>query len=204
MECKSIMWSWMGGRCTWLGLGVPIVALSQKRIGSPISSSRKGTIVFADDEIDETNTQWGFSLVARPSSKSPVPLTKVLQTKWQMQDNLEIIPIADRNHVIKLNNDEDRSRIMSDGNLIQIGGLLGDRFFSYTMFNLHFLLSCGSSFDPVSCWGRNMILRIAKGAGRPLRVDSVTSDGKELNYARVCVVVDASKPEQEQEMKLEY
>ncbi|CAI0403560.1 unnamed protein product, partial [Linum tenue] len=82
--------------------------------------------------------------------------------------------------------------------------LLGDHYLTVHTWNKHFnpyeheissTLVWARRLDiPAQYFNTDAVMKIGKRIGRPLRVDQAPSTGARLDYARVCVEVDLSKP----------
>lgn len=126
-------------------------------------------------------------------------LTFKLNTLWKPVARMDCVDLGKDYYMIKFNEDSDYDKVLSGG-----PWFIGENFTAIKPQELYFKAS-EATFSSVAVWIRfpelpiefydPVVLRkVGSAIGLVLRIDSYTTSGSRVSYARLCVQIDLSKP----------
>ncbi|CAL1378439.1 unnamed protein product [Linum trigynum] len=126
-------------------------------------------------------------------------VSRRLNTLWAKAGGIQVASAKNGYFIVRFTSGIDYERAITGG-----PWMVGDNYLTVHTWNKHFnpysheissTLVWARLLDiPAQYFNTEAVTKIGKWIGKPLRVDQATSRGARLDYARICVEVDLSKP----------
>ncbi|KAG2296104.1 hypothetical protein Bca52824_042773 [Brassica carinata] len=142
-------------------------------------------ITIGTDVLEAMNDLWKQCMIVKVLGRN-VPLMALhrrLKELWKPKGAMVVMDLPRQYFMIRFGEEEDYMDALTGGPLIQ----LKDDITTTPVWSAYLDL-------PVNFYHKAILFGIAKGVGKPIRVDATTSNLERARFARVCVEVNLKKP----------
>ena len=154
--------------------------------------------IFLDHSIcEELSVPWKDALVVKLLGKEVgfLVMQDKLSKHWKLDGGFETIDLGYGYFLTKLDNEEDRTKVLEGG-----PWMLFDHYLSIRPWSLDFV-ACSAKIDSMLVWVRipslnvgyydeDVLLSLASMVGKPVNIDLNTTNVAHGKFARVCVQID--------------
>ncbi|KAL8152877.1 hypothetical protein V2J09_010637 [Rumex salicifolius] len=144
---------------------------------------------------------WKSAVIVKPLGKF-IPYTVMeskLQSLWKPSNKMTILDLANGYYVVRFDSQHDHANVMTGGPWMVFGHYLVLKAWYPTFDPEKDLISSTPAWVRISnlpffLYEEGVLRNIARGIGEVIRVDTRTLYSDRGRYARVCVMVDLTKP----------
>ncbi|CAI0558324.1 unnamed protein product [Linum tenue] len=158
-------------------------------------------IHFSSAEERQFCREWRSALVVKALGRSVsyTGISKRLNDLWARAGGIQVSSVKNGYFLVRFTSGIDYERALTGG-----PWMMGDNYLMVHMWDKHFrpynhdissTLVWACLLDiPIHFFHKEAVMKIGSRIGKPLCVDQATATGARLDYARVCVQVDLTKP----------
>ena len=163
---------------------------------------RSNVVVSPLVEVEELGTKkWELCLVGRflDTKLPPAVVSSITRKLWLKQGLMDVIPHGKGLYIFRFSQPSGAKDVLEGGPWLIAGRHLCLRWWSPKIsWQREDVLTVPIWVQlhnvPLEFWTAEGLSYLANAVGKPLYADAVTESSRRLQYARVCVVVDAMKP----------
>lgn len=201
--------SWVG-KVTGGGVGgrlAPKMLIDDNFVGErmqvafPDGEDGEPVITIGEEVLEAMNGLWKRCMIVKVLGRNIAisVLTKKLRELWKPQGGMYVMDLPRQFFMVRFNVEEEYMTALSGGPWRVFGSYLMTRTWSPRFDPLRDDIMTTPvwvriSNIPVNFYHNAILLGIAKGLGRPVKVDDTTLNFERARFARVCVEVNLSRP----------
>ncbi|XP_048593543.1 uncharacterized protein LOC125576998 [Brassica napus] len=171
------------------------------RVDFPNGEDGEPSITIESEVLEAMNGMWKQCMIIRVLGRSVAitALNKKLRELWRPKGVMHVMDLPRQFFMVRFEKEEDYLAALTGGPWRAFGSYLMVRAWSPEFDPLRDDIVTTPvwirlSNIPVNFYHRSILMGIAKGLGRPIRVDLTTLNFERARFARICVEVNLAKP----------
>ncbi|XP_048616271.1 uncharacterized protein LOC106392972 [Brassica napus] len=189
------------------GMPVPEVLIADSfvservRVEFPNGEDGEPSITIENEVLEAMNGMWKQCMIVRVLGRNVpiVALNRKLRELWNPKGAMYVMDLPRQFFMVRFEKEEEYLAALTGGPWRAFGSYLMVRAWSPEFDPLRDDIVTTPVWIrltniPVNFYHRSILMGIAKGLGKPIRVDSTTLNFERARFARVCVEVNLAKP----------
>lgn len=174
---------------------------SRLRLEFPNGEDGEPVIIIGEEVLTAMNSLWKRCMIVRVLGRN-VPLlslTRKLKELWKPNGSMFVMDLPRNFFMVRFESEEEYMNALSGGPWRAFGSYLMVQAWSPDFDPLRDEIVTTPvwvrlSHIPVNFYHKTILMGIAKGLGRPIKVDMTTLKLERARFARICVEVNLNKP----------